>query len=68
MDSPETPAGNEYQISAPIQSGNDGIDLLKDLRADFQASYKERGSMVLTISGVLGILRKLDLIIDELEK
>ena len=68
MDSPEAPSGNEYQISAPIQSSNDGIDLLKDLRADFQASYKERGPMVLTISGVLGILRKLDLIIDELER
>ena len=68
MDSPEATAGNEYQISAPIRSNQTGIDLLKDLRADFQASYKERGSMVLTISGVLGILRKLDLIIDELEK
>ena len=68
MDSPEAHEGNEYQISAPIRSSNDGIDLLKDLRKDFQASYKEHGTMHLTISGVLGILRKLDLIIDELER
>lgn len=68
MDSPRAPRGNEYQISAPIRPSNDGINLLKDLRRDFQDSYDERGDIHLTRSGLLGILLKLDLIISELER
>ena len=64
MDSPEAAQGNEYQI----RSGNDGIDLLKDLKKDFEDSYAERKTMYLSNSGMMGILRKLELIIDELEK
>ncbi len=45
-----------------------GIELLKDLAKDFKDSYNERGNLHLTSSGLMGLVRKLDLIIAELER
>lgn len=46
----------------------EAIELLKDLARDFRDSYNERGELHLTNSGLMGIVRKFDLIIAEMER
>jgi len=53
---------------AKVEKREEALGLLRDLAKDLNDSYIEKGELKLTASGLWGLVRKVELIIGELEQ